>query len=195
MGIKHSIERSIRIFRSKLAGLDKPIFLCPICEYEGAFLTVPAAAGKRKFCRCPSCFSSERHRLQKLVLERIFKSFNTADASALHIAPERFFQPEFKAEFRKYISADLSMDNVDVRCDITHLPFRDREFDFIFASHVLEHVADDLKALAEIKRVLVTGGLAILPVPIVNPNTIDYSSPNPHETFHVRASSYKFKRY
>lgn len=37
--------------------------------------------------------------------------------------------------------------------DIVNLPFRDKSFDFVFCSHLLEHVDDPLKACAEIMRV------------------------------------------
>ncbi|MCL6606406.1 MAG: class I SAM-dependent methyltransferase [Paenibacillus sp.] len=38
-------------------------------------------------------------------------------------------------------------------CDICDLPFEDKEFDFIYCSHVLEHVEDPGKACEEIMRV------------------------------------------
>ncbi|MBN1755107.1 class I SAM-dependent methyltransferase [bacterium] len=37
--------------------------------------------------------------------------------------------------------------------DIEHLPFRDKEFDFVYCSHVLEHVKDPEQACEEIMRV------------------------------------------
>lgn len=37
--------------------------------------------------------------------------------------------------------------------DIESLPFRDKEFDFVYCSHVLEHVNDPKKACGEIMRV------------------------------------------
>jgi ubiquinone/menaquinone biosynthesis C-methylase UbiE len=39
-------------------------------------------------------------------------------------------------------------------------------FDIIWASHILEHVKDDIKAIQEITRVLKKGGIAVLPVPV-----------------------------
>ena len=41
----------------------------------------------------------------------------------------------------------------------------DASWDVVVANHVLEHV-DDRKALPEIRRILVPGGLAILPLPL-----------------------------
>lgn len=51
------------------------------------------------------------------------------------------------------------------RVDMLAMPFGPASFDFVIANHVLEHVDDDLMALAEIHRVLRPGGLAILQTP------------------------------
>jgi SAM-dependent methyltransferase len=45
------------------------------------------------------------------------------------------------------------------------MSFDDGSFDVVIANHVLEHVADDQKALGEIRRVLKAGGYAILQTP------------------------------
>ncbi len=52
-----------------------------------------------------------------------------------------------------------------VRADVLDLPFESESFDLVIASHVLEHVADDRKAVAEIRRVLKIGGQAVLQTP------------------------------
>lgn len=77
------------------------------------------------------------------------------------------------------------MKDVDFKVDIRNLPFKDEEYDCIFASHVLEHIKEDLIAIAEIRRVLKSGGFAILPVPMAEEKTIEY--PGPMEGEHVRA--------
>lgn len=41
--------------------------------------------------------------------------------------------------------------------DIDRLPFRDRAFDFVVCTHVLEHVADPVRAVAELMRVAPRG--------------------------------------
>ncbi|MEI6500974.1 MAG: methyltransferase domain-containing protein, partial [Armatimonadota bacterium] len=50
--------------------------------------------------------------------------------------------------------------------DIMDIKFPDDSFDIIYCSHVLEHVARDDVALAELYRVLKPGGWAILQVPL-----------------------------
>ena len=63
------------------------------------------------------------------------------------------------------------------------LPFAAGSFDRVIASEVLEHVADDLAALAELRRVLRPGGALAVTVPAWLPETIcwrlsaDYPAP------------------
>ncbi|HTV42210.1 MAG TPA: class I SAM-dependent methyltransferase [Candidatus Sulfotelmatobacter sp.] len=88
------------------------------------------------------------------------------------------------------------MKDVNHRVDIQNLPFENGTYDFVFASHVLEHIPNDRKALLEIRRILKPNGIAILPVPIVCEKTIEYSEPNPNEGYHVRAPGLDyFERY
>ena len=54
----------------------------------------------------------------------------------------------------------------DVIADICDLPFQDNQYDLILCNHVLEHVTRDLKAMAELYRVLKKGGTLIAQVPI-----------------------------
>lgn len=107
--------------------------------------------------------------------------------SALHFAPEPRIGAYFAAHFGCYKTADLMMKDVDYQVDIQLLPFDDEYFDFVFASHVLEHIPDDRKALSEIQRILKPNGIAILPVPIVCEHTVEYDEPDPLQDYHVRA--------
>ncbi len=166
----------------------KNCFQCPICDYYGKFESFGPETGVRKNARCPGCGSLERHRLQYLVLGETIPGLNTRAMSMLHFAPEFFFRRIFREKFGIYVTADLLAEDVDRKEDLTHMSFGDNSFDFLYASHVLEHVQDDCKALAEIKRVLKPKGIAILPVPIIGEKTIEYSKPNPHEFDHVRST-------
>jgi SAM-dependent methyltransferase len=47
----------------------------------------------------------------------------------------------------------------------TELPFGDRTFDVVSAFDVVEHCADDARAVSELRRVLVPGGRMLLSVP------------------------------
>lgn len=57
--------------------------------------------------------------------------------------------------------------------DVTDIQYEDGSFDVIYCSHVLEHVPDDRKAMAEFHRVLKPDGWAILLVPITASKTIE----------------------
>jgi predicted SAM-dependent methyltransferase len=65
-----------------------------------------------------------------------------------------------------YLNADKYAKNVMIRVDVTDIQFRDDTFDVIICNHVLEHIADDRKAISELCRILKPGGWAILQVPI-----------------------------
>jgi SAM-dependent methyltransferase len=49
--------------------------------------------------------------------------------------------------------------------DVCQLPFGDGEFDLVLATDIIEHVDDDAAALREIRRVLKSGGRALITVP------------------------------
>jgi SAM-dependent methyltransferase len=129
----------------------------------------------------------ERHRLQKIVLDKLAASLNLRDMKVLHFAPEPHFLRYFKEIAGHYTSIDLNMAGVMLHADILALPFKSAVFDLVFASHVPEHIKDDMAALSEIRRVLTDQGIAILPVPIVAEQTIEYREPNPYEAEHIRA--------
>jgi len=49
--------------------------------------------------------------------------------------------------------------------DARELPFEDERFALVLATDIVEHVDDDARALAEIRRVLAPGGTAVITVP------------------------------
>ena len=59
-----------------------------------------------------------------------------------------------------------------VRGDLLHLPVPDASVDRVMASEVLEHIPDDVTALAEIVRVLKPGGRVAVTVPRYGPERI-----------------------
>jgi len=187
LGLLNACKRQIRLRAFTLTHSNKEKFECPICEYNGPFEDVKPPTGLRKHARCPHCGSLERHRLQYLVTRSILAPLPTSQMAMLHFAPEDFLRDFFLKLFGSYETADLHMSHVDHKVDIQSLPFADSTYDFIFASHVLEHVANDQNAIREIRRILKPNGIAVLPVPLVSDRTIEYPEPNPCESFHVRA--------
>ena len=192
--LKNKLQPPLPVF--KLLNRTKEQFQCPISHYEGPFRDMNSFAGVRRHAKCPQCGALERHRLQYLVLMELFEQMDCSQLKMLHFAPESFFRFMFAKRFGKYETADLSMKDVDYNVDIQNLPFKDNTYDFIFASHVLEHIPDDRKALSEIRRILKPNGIAVLPVPVVCDRTIEYPEANPSEAYHVRAPGLDyFQRY
>ena len=90
----------------------------------------------------------------------------------------------------------MNRKDVDQNVDLRKHPFADATYDVVYASHVLEHIPEDVKAISEIRRILRPDGIAILPVPLVGKTTIEYPAPNPNEAGHVRAPGFDyFDRY
>jgi SAM-dependent methyltransferase len=58
------------------------------------------------------------------------------------------------------------------RADVTCLPFRDASFDVVVCSEVLEHIADNRLAAAELSRVLKPGMHMVVSVPRFLPERI-----------------------
>lgn len=193
---KYGLRKHFDLLKFKMCNLGKAKFECPICTYCGPFMDKVTYNGTRQHARCPSCSALERHRLQYLVLQEVFMGKETTHWRMLHVAPEAFFREFFSQRFGHYETADLKMKGADHIVDLQSLPFDDHTYDVVYASHVLEHIPDDRKAISEIRRVLKPNGMAILPVPIYSENTVEFSEPDPTEFGHVRAPGLDyFDRY
>ena len=90
----------------------------------------------------------------------------------LHFAPEPCLANEFNKTY-DYLSADLDPRFAMVAMDITDIKFTDETFDVIICNHVLEHIPDDRKAMAELFRVLKKWGWASLQVPMRGETTYE----------------------
>lgn len=138
---------------------------CPISEISYRKFLPYGRLNPRPNALCPDSLSLERHRLMWLYL-RDRTDFFTKPQKLLHIAPELCFIKRFKAmENIDYTTADLESPLADIKMDVHEIPFSDNTFDVVFCNHVMEHVADDIKAMSEIHRVLKPGGWAIIQSP------------------------------
>lgn len=156
---------------------------CPVCgacvrRYLPEGYPIPVLAeldvvgGEHREERtCPICHANTRARLVWWYLESECRILERP-VRILHLAPEFCIARRLAAapgvssfagdrDPRRYAFAKGV-----VGLDATALPYGDARFDLVIANHVLEHVGDDWKALAEIRRVLRPGGFAILQVPV-----------------------------
>lgn len=127
---------------------------------------------------CPNCTAQPRHRLLSLYLnERT--NLNQDKLKVLHFAPEFSFKKQFSSMSNlDYTTADLNDRSVDIKIDITQIPYPDKTFDVIVCNHVLEHVEDDRQAMRELFRVLKPGGWASLQVPLSRKREKTFEDPN-----------------
>jgi SAM-dependent methyltransferase len=185
-----------------LKGLRAPIFklininskhkyICPICNYKGPFMD----KNNRHRAKCPKCGELERARMAMLVVNQIYDDHKASQTDVLHISPENFLRKIFKKKYKSYMSSDLYRKDVDHQFDIEEIPYPDNSFDLVFASHVLEYVKNDKKAINEIKRVLRPGGLAFLPVPMLHDKTIDFEERPPNKRIIRETGVDYFDRY
>jgi SAM-dependent methyltransferase len=119
----------------------------------------------------PSCDASDRERLYALYLDGVFRAFDRSRRYRLvEFAPSRGLQRKLRSyPFIDYRSADLFRQTIDDHIDICDMRvYADGSVDVFLCSHVLEHVGDDRKAMAEIFRVLRPNGFAVLLVPLVH---------------------------
>ena len=76
-----------------------------------------------------------------------------------------------------------------VQGDALALPFDDGSFDRIIAAEVLEHIPDDVAAIAELARVLAPGGRIAVTVPARFPERINWALDSEYHDFpggHIR---------
>ena len=146
---------------------------CPVCD-NNVRRFLPFGEPQRAHARCPCCGALERHRLDWIFLAQRTNLFDRQHKKMLHVAPEAFLVARFRnIEGIDYLSADLNDPSAMERMDLTDIHHPDDSFQVIYCSHVLEHIPNDRKALAELYRVLSLGGWAMLQVPITAEQTYE----------------------
>lgn len=118
---------------------------------------------------CPNCGSADKDRLYAIFLKKKFSEIDHSHKyKIIDFAPSKGLATLIKNfNFLDYRSADLFMEGVDDKVDLTNLIiYKDESVDFFLCSHILEHIHDDVKAIKELYRVIKNGGWGILMVPI-----------------------------
>ena len=82
----------------------------------------------------------------------------------------------------------------DVRCeDVQRLTYADASFDLVTHTEVLEHVPDDARAFAELRRVLKPGGIMLFTVPLHGgPQTLERARLDEGRVEHLAEPVYHF---
>jgi len=168
---------------------------CPIC---GGTTFVQGPKGRMApngmLPRCANCQSLERHRMFRIMFERLGVE-NFATMRAIQFSPDPTIDPKW---FRSF---ELSVFGEGGGIDIQAIDRPDGAYEFVACSHVLEHVADDRKALNELLRITTGNGLLFLvvPDPFREEKTRDwgFAKPEKHGHFRVYGNdiSERFSRY
>jgi len=74
-------------------------------------------------------------------------------------------------DLSEYYNKKYNGEKKFVRCDVENLPFKDNEFDFVIASHILEHVKEPENFCRELSRIGKRGYIEV-PTPLWD-NLID----------------------
>jgi SAM-dependent methyltransferase len=168
----------IRLFINKLTSIfyRGNTFYCNCCNRSfRKFKPKGNTLTQRANVECPYCGSLERIR-NLLFYVQNETDLLTGKYRLLHFAPEWALIPIFKKNKKlEYITADINPNLADYQVDIMNIPFPDNSFDYIICSHVLGHVPDEKKAIAELYRVLKTGGTALVAtlIDLTNPHTFE----------------------
>ncbi|MBA3746128.1 MAG: class I SAM-dependent methyltransferase [Solirubrobacterales bacterium] len=148
---------------------------CPLCENSfDAFRD----DWNRPRALCWRCGSHERHRAQWLLLQRRPELLRDA-RSLLHFSPEWCLAQRLRAiPGLRYVTTDLDeRQTADLRLDITAIDLPDGAFDTVLCSHVLEHVPDDARAMAQLRRITAPRGLCLVMVPLAIERAQTYEDP------------------
>ena len=139
----------------------------PSAENANALKVNAVIAGYGENILCPACLSTARERL---IIALLSNQFKITGKKILHFSPEKNIYHFIKTN-NEVITADIqplfykSIDSNIKNEDATRLSYADNSFDLVIGNHIMEHIPNDVKAMAEIYRVLKPGGRAILQVP------------------------------
>lgn len=137
-------------------------YQCNICNHQWKnFIQLPDGD-----LLCPYCSSRSRtRRLHDLLFQN-----EKLLGKVLHFSPSRSLYRKLKQNQKiTYFSSDFENEFLaDHRFDITKIDAPNENFDFIICYHILEHIVDDQKAMAELFRVLKMGGKCYVQTPFKN---------------------------
>lgn len=142
---------------------------CPCCGWRvRGFMDRSGWSLKNADGYCPRCNAKARHRRLWLYLRNYTDFFGNAHR-VLDVGPSPGLARALTGRDDMYylsVGIDTGTPYQSVAGDIIALPFAERSFDVVLCQHVLEHVDDDRRSLAEINRVTKYGGWVVISVPM-----------------------------
>jgi len=131
---------------------------------------------------CMSCHSLERHRTLRRFYDRFRASFDISRWTCLQVSDDRCIEPSWFAGH--VVSIYGGSNSLDIQC----LTVATGQFDCVVCNHVLEHVQDDRRAMAELYRVVSDQGFVQIgvPDPIRLKVTDDWGYPRLEDHGHYR---------
>lgn len=154
---------------------------CCLCERTvDAWLPHPARAQRSPFMAlmgtvgsdlsvyaCPHCGCNDRDRHLWMYMAAAGLPEQLRGARILHLAPEASLEAHLQAcAPAEYVRGDLFPARAGIRrVDAQDMDFEDGRFDLIIANHLLEHVDDPARVVAEFARCLAPGGMLIAQTP------------------------------
>lgn len=145
---------------------------CPVCGWRGrSFRTFLSADEVIPRCICPGCGSFDRQRhlilgIRAELTRRQQSPPQTLLGFSVSPALRQVLRQEGLARcFRSDLAVGDDRFAPDFVGDLRRAPVGDRTVDWIFCSHVLEHVAELDDCLAELARLLRPGGAVWIQVP------------------------------
>lgn len=164
---------------------------CLICGHD-RFLPGPyeRLCANGKCPRCARCQSLERHRLQRKIAGRIAAEFPLASMSCLQFSADPAIDGSWFGRIETSIYGGANS------LDIQAIDRAANSHDLIVINHVLEHVADDARALRELLRILTPDGFVFLSVPdtMMLTETTDWGYPRRDLHGHYRHYGRDFPR-
>ncbi|HEY3142232.1 MAG TPA: class I SAM-dependent methyltransferase [Acidimicrobiales bacterium] len=152
--------------------------LCNICRWTGE-----AFAGPRhsEGAICPVCNSIARDRF----LHWSFTQWAEVHPALRVIECSPRLGPEYRGAmatwfFYRTSDYDLRAHQGNLQLDLQRIDLPDDSLDVMLCAHVLEHVPDTDKALAELQRVIAPGGRLVLQVPVLQGFTAPPAEPEFH---------------
>lgn len=151
---------------------------CNVCHWQGDGFDQP---GHVELSFCPACGSNGRDRYMHWCL----RSRVDLDPGLRVIECSPRMGRAYRAAmaswfFYRASDFDLRAHSGNLRLDLQAIELPDACVDVMLCAHVLEHVPDTTKALAELRRVVAPGGHLLLQVPVQQGRTAPPAQPEFH---------------